>query len=154
MRRLNQINGLKSFYVGLIYVAIGSVAFFWAHKYEIGSATRMGPGYFPALLGIILVGLGSLSIINGYRATSPDPIPKHKLEPFFLILASIISFALLIERTGLIVAIFVSVFLVCFRRALTNPIEVFLTFAALAAFSGLVFVYLFGMAIPLFWWSN
>jgi len=153
VHRIRQINGVKEFYAGLIFIMIGIVAFVWAQEYEIGSATQMGAGYFPSVLGIVLVGLGAMSVVHGYRLKIPDPIPKHKLEPLFLILASIISFALLIDRTGLIVAIFVSVFLACFRRALTNPIEVFLTFVALAAFSAVVFVHLFGMIIPLFWWD-
>ncbi|MGD9741024.1 MAG: tripartite tricarboxylate transporter TctB family protein [Dongiaceae bacterium] len=154
LRRISQINGTKDFYAGLIYIAIGMVAFVWAHQYDVGSTTRMGPGFFPALLGLVLMGLGIASVIKGYWSRIPDPIPKYRLEPFFLILASIISFALLIDRAGLVVAIFVSVFIACFRRVLTNPLEVFLTFVALASFSGLVFIHLFGMVIPLFWWSR
>jgi Tripartite tricarboxylate transporter TctB family len=154
LRRISQINGTKDFYAGLIFIAIGGVAFVWAHQYDIGSATRMGPGFFPALLGLVLVGLGIASVAKGYLSQTPDPVPKYKLEPFFLILVSIISFAFLIDRAGLVVAIFVSVFIACFRRALTNPLEVFLSFAVLALFSGLVFIHLFGMVIPLFWWSR
>lgn len=153
LRRIQEAKGVKSLYVGLIYIVVGVVAFFWSRTYEIGTAFRMGPGYFPAMLGLILLGLGVISVVNGYRAQTPDPITKHRLEPFFLILASIVSFALLIERTGLIVAIFVSVLLCCARRAVTHPLEVFLTFVALAGFSALVFVHLFGMHLPLFWWN-
>ncbi len=154
LRRISQIKGTKDLYAGLIYVAIGVVAFVWAHQYDIGSATRMGPGFFPALLGLALIGLGIASVVKGYWSQTLDPIPKYRLEPFFLILASIISFAVLIDRVGLVVAIFVSVFIACFRRVLTNPLEVFLTFVVLAAFSGLVFIHLFGMVIPLFWWTR
>ena len=151
--RITQIRGVKSFYAGLIYVVLGGVAFVWSHDYEIGDATHMGPGYFPALLGICLVGIGLISVVNGYRSKAIDPISKHKLEPLILVLASIVSFSVLIESAGLVVAIFVSVLLVCFRRALTNPLEVFLTFLVLVVFSAVVFVHFFGMVIPLFWWD-
>jgi putative tricarboxylic transport membrane protein len=153
-RRTVQINRPKDLYAGLIYIVVGVVTFIGAHQYEMGSAFHMGPGYFPALLGVVLVGLGVGAIVKGYRSTTSDPIVTHRLEPLLLVLASIVSFAFLIERTGLVLAIFVSVFLVCLRRAVTNPLEVFLTFALLALFCAVVFVYMFGMAIPLFWWSR
>ncbi len=151
--RVSQINGKKNFYAGLIYIAIGLLAFFWSQEYDIGTAAHMGPGYLPALLGLVLLAVGTISVIVGYRSRTPDPIQKYKLEPLFLILASIISFGLLIDRVGLIAAIFVAVFFACFRRLLTHPVEVFLTFAGLAVFCGVVFIYLFGMVIPLFAWN-
>ncbi len=67
---------------------------------------------------------------------------------------SIVSFGLLIDRAGLVVATFVCLFFACFRRVFTNPIEVFLTYSVLTIFNILVFIYAFGMTIPIFWWEN
>lgn len=150
----NKINGQKDFCAGIIYIVSGSIFYLLAQEYRMGSATNMGPGYFPAMLGILLVALGVGAVFQGIRAKEPDPIPTHKLEPLILILASIISFGLLIERAGLIIATFVCILLACFRRALTNPIEVFLTFAALTIFNYVVFIYAFDMVMPVFPWDN
>jgi hypothetical protein len=148
---LVKVNGRKDFGAGMIYVVSGIGLFLWSQSYEIGTATRMGPGYFPALLGIILTALGLGAIVKGIRATKLDPIPRHKLEPLFLMLASIVSFGLLIPRAGLVPATFVCLLLACLRRAITHPFEVFFTFAALSAFNLVVFVYALGMPLKLFW---
>jgi putative tricarboxylic transport membrane protein len=134
-------------------VVIGTTVFFMAQQYEVGRAVSMGPGYFPALCGIVLAALGLASIIVGLRTTVPDPIPTHSLEPLILITLSIVSFGLLIERAGLIVATFVCLFLACFRRVFTHPLEVFLTFVVLTAFNVVVFVYFFQMTVPVVWWN-
>ncbi|MEI9803418.1 MAG: tripartite tricarboxylate transporter TctB family protein [Pseudolabrys sp.] len=91
---------------------------------------------------------------EGLRAKVIDPIPSHKIEPLFLMILSIVSFGLLIDRAGLVVATFVCLFFACFRRVFTNPIEVFLTYSVLTIFNILVFIYAFGMTIPIFWWEN
>jgi len=154
MRVIGKINEPKKFYAGLIYLVSGTAIFFASQSYEIGTATHMGPGYFPILLGIILVGIGVGAIFQSIRATIYDPIPEHKLEPLFLILASIVSFGLLIERTGFVVATFVCLFFACFRRVFSHPIEFIVIFAMLTIFNVIVFVYALQLNIPLwpkFW---
>jgi hypothetical protein len=152
--RLHAINGAKDVLAGVIFIAIGVAVFFLAQQYEIGTATRMGPGYFPALLGIVLAGLGATTFIRGIRAAAPDPIPVHRLEPLVLIFAGILAFSLLIGRAGLVVAAAVLIALACFRRLLSNPAEVLLTYLVLVSFAAGVFIYWFGMPIPVFWWDH
>ncbi len=153
MWRRPRIVGAKDFYAGIIYLAVGLGAVLWSREYPLGNATQMGPGYFPQLLGIVLLLIGLACAVRGIRASAPDEVTPYRLEPFLLILASIVSFALLIDHAGLVATIFVSVLLACFRRAISHPVEVFLTFVVLAAFSSIVFVHLFGMRLPLFWWN-
>ena len=150
---ISRIKAPKNFFAGVIYLVAGATFFLWAQRYNIGTATRMGPGYFPAALGLTLAAFGVAAIVQGFLAQTPNPIGSIKIEPLLLILASVVSFAFLIERTGMVVATFVCVFLACFRRALTNPLEVFLLFAALATFNYLVFALAFGMNFPIVWWE-
>lgn len=149
-----RINGQKDVVAGACFAIVGVVLFFWSYEYQMGTALQMGPGYFPRLCAIMLFFLGVAAVVKGVLAKVPDPIPYHKVEPLFLILASIISFALLIERAGLVVATFVCLLFACFRRVLTNPIEVFLMFVALTVFNVAVFVYAFEITIPIFWWDK
>jgi len=144
------INAAKQFYAGLIYVCVGLAGFFLAQRYQMGTATRMGPGYFPALISLILAAIGCGSLLQGLTSKTSDPIPHHKIFPLFLVLGSVVAFALLIERAGLVVAISTSVFIACAPRLRTHPFEVFLTAAFLSAFCAIVFVYAFSMTIPLF----
>jgi hypothetical protein len=147
---LAKVNGQKDFVAGVIYVVSGVSLFLWSQSYDIGTATRMGPGYFPAVLGIVLASLGLGSIVKGFRASKPDLILKAKLEPLALILGSIVSFGVLISRAGLIPATFVCLLFACFRRTVTHPVELFLTFLLLSAFNVVVFVYALGLPLKLF----
>ena len=141
----------KDIYAGIVFFAIGATAFLSAQAYDVGAANRMGPGYLPASLGLVLIAIGVASFTNGLRAQRPDPIESHALEPFILIVASVIAFAVLIDRAGLVPALFALVLISCARRAITNPLEVLAIFVTLAAFCVFLFVYMLGMAIPLFW---
>lgn len=144
----------KEVIAGAVFTVVGVALFLGSQQYEIGTAVAMEPGYFPALCGIALVALGLAAVVKGLRAKVIDPIPSHKIEPLFLMILSIVSFGLLIDRAGLVVATFVCLFFACFRRVFTNPIEVFLTYSVLTIFNILVFIYAFGMTIPIFWWEN
>ena len=141
----------KDVYAGAIFVSIGVVAFAMAQQYEIGTASQMGPGYLPALVGIFLVVLGAFSLLNAVRHSVPDPIAKESLEPFVLVVASVVAFALLIDTAGLIVAMFALIFISCLRRVFSHPLEVLCTYLGLTAFSVGVFWYALSMPIPLWW---
>ena len=153
MIKIRQIKGLKDLLAGLIFMVIGVAAFFLAHDYDIGTPLNMGPGFFPALVGVLLVGLGLATVVVGLRRDKPDPFPKLSIEPLLLISAGGLSFSFLVDRAGLVVAIAALLFFGCFRRLLSNPIEVLVTYAVLTCFSVAVFIYGFGMAMPVFWRS-
>jgi len=141
----------KDVYAGAIFIGIGAVAFAMAQQYEIGTASHMGPGYLPALVGILLVVLGAFSLLNAVRLSVPDPIAKESLEPFVLVVSSVVAFALLIDSAGLIIAMFALVFISCLRRVFSHPFEVLCTYLGLTAFSVGVFWYALSMQIPLWW---
>jgi Tripartite tricarboxylate transporter TctB family len=143
----------KAFYAGLFFAAIGAAAFVLSHQYEIGAPLNMGPGFFPALVGIALAGLGGVSMVQGVRASIPNVVDQVRITPVLLVLAGVISFALLIERTGLLVALAALLGFSCFDRLKTRPLEILLVYLVLAAFSAGLFVYGFRMSIRLVWWQ-
>ena len=149
-----KINRPKDLLAGVLYIVGGATTFKWAQKYEIGTATRMGPGYFPALLGLALILFGIAATVKGLVSKQPEPLVEHKVGPLVLMTASVISFGLLIERTGLVVATFACLFFACFRRLRTHPLEVLLLFLGVTIFNVVVFVDLIGMQIPVFWWDQ
>ena len=69
------INAPKDILAGLIFIAFGAGTFVLAHDYEIGTAVQMGPGYFPAAIGLVLAAIGVAAIVAGHQ--SQDPRSDH-----------------------------------------------------------------------------
>jgi Tripartite tricarboxylate transporter TctB family len=152
MSMLGRVNAPKDILAGLIFVAFGLGTFALARGYEIGTAVKMGPGYFPAAMGLVLAVIGLAAIVRGILSKAPDPITPHRLEPLALIFAGILAFSFLIERAGLVIAAAALIGIACLRRLRTNPLEVLIIYLVLTGFSALVFVEWFDMRLPLFWW--
>lgn len=150
---LTRIKGPKDFLAGAIFLAAGATFFLWSRDYQIGTANRMGPGYFPMLLGIALCLFGLGSIIKGLLTRTSDPLPNHKFLPLVFMVAAVVSFGLLLQRAGFVVASFVCLALVCYQRLFTKPLEVLFLFVGLMLFSYIVFIYFFEMTMPFFWWK-
>ena len=75
-----------------------------ASGYSLGSAGRMGPGYFPLLLGGVLAVLG-LVLIGRSMALDGGPLPRFHLRPLLVIAVAVCMFGALIEPLGLVIAL-------------------------------------------------
>jgi hypothetical protein len=150
---IGRLNAPKDLLAGAIFVAFGTATFFVARGYEIGTAVHMGPGYFPAAVGLVLMAIGVAAIIRGAISKTPDPISPHRLLPLVLIFAGVLAFSLLIERAGLVVASAALIGLACFERLRSKPLEVLIIYVTLTVFSAVVFVKLLGLQLPLFPWG-
>ncbi|MWB79180.1 tripartite tricarboxylate transporter TctB family protein [Pseudooceanicola sp. 216_PA32_1] len=103
---------------GLLLFLIGAAFAYRAVSYGVGSAARMGPGYFPIMLGIALMCVGGAIGIGGLRrASAPLIIPWREL---ILIVLSVASFAICIGRFGLFPALVASGLLACLADKDTN----------------------------------
>ena len=100
---MKQVHNRQDLLAGLLFVAIGIAALVLSFSYEIGTAARMGPGYFPRALGVLLLVLGAMLSLRGFRSTM-DVQPQWWLRPLFTILAGVGIFCLLAPRLGLVVA--------------------------------------------------
>ena len=140
---------------GALMIAIGAAAALKASSYPIGTLSRMGPGYFPIALGIILA-LAGLAIVVSAQFTRYEGDVKA-LPPewrgWFCIGASIVAFVVLGKYGGLVPATFAIVFL----SALADRDNTILHAAVLAAASVSICVALFWWALqlqfPLFQWG-
>ena len=143
-----RIRSQKDFWCGVLFFAIGIAFMLIARNYRFGTAARMGPGFFPAMLGGLLAVLGlTLSIPALVR--DGDPFPRLHLRPLLTVLIGIIIFALTLQPLGFVLsaAIFV---LVC---GLADPELRFVESAGLAvllvAFCVGVFVAVLGLPLNL-----
>ena len=90
-------------WAGLVFLAIGIAALSIGREYDPGTATSMGPGYFPNLLSYLLCGLGAVIAIRGLIAEG-DMVSGLAARPF-LVLTAVALFALLVTSAGMVVAI-------------------------------------------------
>jgi putative tricarboxylic transport membrane protein len=131
---------------GLLVFAGGCAVAIGATSYPIGELTRMGPGYFPMVVGIALAILG-LGLVLVSRTTATR-LPRLRLKPAFAVFAGLIFWALTIERFGLVPSILGLVILVSLAQERLNLGMIAATAAFLIAFSIGVFIYALAIPIP------
>ena len=91
-----------------MFAAIGAAILWVGADYPLGVPSRIGPGYVPWLLGILLAGIGLFLIVRSWWTTEAvDPVIAWR--PLLFILAAVVAFALVFEASGLVPAILVSV---------------------------------------------
>ena len=101
-----KIKSQKDFFSGLMFMAVGT-AFGWgATNYSLGTGARMGPGYFPLLLGILLAVLGVLILFKSLvvETEGGDKISKLAWKPLFFIIGANLLFGVMLgglPRIGL-----------------------------------------------------
>lgn len=98
------IRAPKDFWTGAIYVALGSAALFIGQAYKLGTAGRMGPGYFPQSLAALLILLGMFSLVRSFVSTG-EGISPIAWKPMFLVLLATALFGILLPRAGVVVAL-------------------------------------------------
>jgi hypothetical protein len=152
------IKSQKDFFSGLMFTLVGA-AFAWgATSYNIGTGARMGPGYFPLLLGIFLAVLGGFitfySLIE--HTEDGDPVGAFAWKPVVYILGANIVFGILlaglprfgIPPMGLIAAIYALVIIAGKAGDTFSLKESLLLATALSVGSYLAFIMLLKLQMP------
>ena len=93
----------QDFYAGLLFIIIGVTALIVAQDYQVGTARRMGPGYFPTILGVGLALVGVATCIRGLCGGGEE-IDSLAIRPMMFVLLSVVAFGVLLERGGLVLA--------------------------------------------------
>ena len=143
----------KDFNAGLMFVGIGAFFALFATNYPMGTAVRMGPAYFPTMLGWLLVGLGVIVFLRSFFLHSEEPPSKTHWRQLGWILGSVFVFGFLLDKGGLVVASF-ALMLICalggwdfrWKEQLVNAV-------AMTAVNVAVFNYGLGLPFKLFPWS-
>lgn len=111
-----KIKSQKDFFAGVMFTVVG-LAFAWgATTYNVGTGARMGPGYFPLMLGIVMAVIGVIIMFTGLtvETATGDPIGKWAWKQVVFILGANLAFGILlgglpsfgIPAMGLIIAIY------------------------------------------------
>ena len=141
---------LKDILAGGIFVVLGAAFAIISLSYEIGSPGAMGPGYFPLVLGIVLVGLGILVIVKGFIAGEGEPIGDVEWRAVILIGVALLFFGITIRGLGVVGALFGTSLLAALARSQTSIREALIIAVALTALSVVIFVVALQLRLPLF----
>jgi hypothetical protein len=144
------IRNQKDFWAGLMFAAFGVFFSGFGTQYTFGTGARMGPGYFPTVLGVILIVLG---VVIALTALSPkaeeNKVAKFSWSTIILILGSVVLFGLMLTRLGLILSLITVVLVSSYashefgwKAAIINTI-------VLVALCLFVFVYALSLQFPL-----
>lgn len=158
-----KIGHAKDFWSGIMFLAIGAAFAIVARGvtlgdwvplagYSMGTPARMGPAFFPFWLGLILMLLGVIIAVTGYRAKGgPDAVfPKFHWIPILYVLGSVILFGLILKPLGMLLSGIILVFVSSYG----NPERVSIRATAflavgLVTFCALSFVWGLKLPIPL-----
>ena len=153
-----KIKSQKDFFSGLMFTVVGASFAYGATNYSIGSGGRMGPGYFPLLLGVILAILGSAIMFKALVVETQDgeKIGKWAWKPLFFIITANLLFGVLlgglpsmgIPAMGLIAAIFGVTLVASLAGDTFNLKEVLILSVVLSIGSYLAFIVLLKLQFP------
>ena len=103
-----KVKNVCDLYGGLVIALVGVTAMIASREYSMGTATQMGPGYFPFYLGAIAVLIGAAISATSFY-TDGEAIEKISLRPLIMMSAAFFSFALLVDTAGFVIALLATV---------------------------------------------
>ena len=142
----------KDFLSGLLFVAFGVWGVALSLGWRMGTASRMGPGYFPQILSWGIIALGVILIVRSLMAGYKDRVEPGKLRPFALILLAIVVFGMLAERLGMVFSLLIMIALGGAACMDSRWKEVVISAIVLTAFAVGVFKY--GLELPIPVWPR
>ena len=152
------IKSQKDFFSGLMFMGVG-VAFAWgATTYNVGEGARMGPGYFPLMLGVLMAVLGAAITFKALvvETVGGDKMGKWAFKPLVLIIAANLVFGVLlgglpslgIPAMGLIIGIYALTFIASMAEAGWKVKNTFILATVLAIGSYLAFIVALKLQFP------
>jgi hypothetical protein len=140
---------LKDILAGAIFIALGLAFALGALAYEVGDPLRMGPGYMPLALGILLAGLGVAVIVKGFLAGEAEAIGGAEWRAIVLIVTALLFFGLTVRGLGVAGALLGTTLLASLARARTPLVEVAVISIGLTVLSVVLFIYVLQLRLPL-----
>ena len=144
---MSRVKDQRDFWSGILFIAFGCAGLWIGRNYPVGTLVRMGPGFFPLVMCLALVGIGGLVLARSL-VVAGEPLERTAVWPQLLILAAIVAFGLLIERIGLAVAVMAVAVVSGIAAQGLRWFELIALALAMSAISVALFVYLLGQPIP------
>ncbi|MBL8584249.1 MAG: tripartite tricarboxylate transporter TctB family protein [Rhizobiaceae bacterium] len=129
---------------GAIFIAFGAFFALQSLGLEIGTAFRMGPGYFPLVLACVLALLGLIILIQAFRVAG-EPIGPIAWRGMFFILPAPLFFGLTVRGLGFVPSLFFTTLIACFASRRMGPMMALALSIGVTLFSVAVFSYTLGL---------
>jgi hypothetical protein len=142
------ISSAKDFWTGLIYIFFGLSAVLIATDYGMGTALRMGPGYFPTVLGALLTLIGIIALVRSFIEPG-GPIGRFAFKGLLLVVGSTLMFGLIVREAGLAIALPMFVIMSAYASVHFRWGPSVVLAAGLTLFCVLVFLKGLGVPLPI-----
>ena len=146
-----KIKGQEDFWAGVMFMSFGALAIYLAQDYPFGSTSRMGPGYFPTWLGIIMLVLGVAIAASGLRVAGPT-VGKFAIKAMVLMGLGFVVFGWSIDHIGFVPAMAALIFLGAASGHEFRFKEVSIMTVVLIIGCWALFIKGLELPFPLFWW--
>jgi len=146
-----KIKNQEDFWAGIMFAGFGALAIWLSTDYPLGTAARMGPGYFPTYLGGIMLLLGAIVALMALK-TEGAKITPFAWKPMIMLSLGFAIFGWGVDHIGFIPALFGLTVVTCAAGQTFKIVEVLILSAALIAGAVGIFIYGIELPFPLFWW--
>lgn len=145
-----RIKNQQDFWSGIMFVLVGAGFALGATEYSMGTAARMGPGYFPFWLGTCLAALGAFVALGAVsKKAEYTRIEKFDWSIVLILLGSVALCGLLMDYLGVYISVFLLVFLSSFASHVFNWKVAAINGLCLVVFVWLAFIKGLGLIFPL-----
>lgn len=140
---------------GFMFISFAVWGFVASLELDAGTSVSMGPGYFPRLISGVLLALGIAIAGAGFVSAAAPVVEDWSIRPLLLVSVAALSFALLLQRAGIVVAITVTVIVGSLAGERLRPFDLLLLVGSLIFASIALFVWGIGIPLPI-WptWQN
>lgn len=106
-----RIRNHRDFWAGVMFIAFGLGFVVFSQAYPFGTTAKMGPAYFPTVLGLLLALLGAIIAAGSMPASATETrVARFGYREIFLVLLAVALFAFMLPRLGLVLAVFTLIF--------------------------------------------
>lgn len=134
---------------GLTFIALGGFFVYQCLNLELGTAFRMGPGYFPLILAVILTMLGIVVLVQSARVKG-EPMGPLAFRGMLFILPAPVFFGLTVRGLGFVPSLFFTALIAAFASQRMKPGMALILALAITIFSAVVFSYALGLPFERF----
>jgi hypothetical protein len=142
------IRSTKDFWTGLIYLSFGVSAILIARDYSLGTGGKMGPAYFPTILGGLLVVIGAIAVIRSFVVPGA-PIGAFAFKGLILVTVAVLVFGFVVRGAGLVVALPLLIIISAVASSRFRWRPTLIMVAGLTIFCVLVFIKGLGIPLPI-----
>lgn len=145
-----KIKNEQNFWSGLMFFGLGLAFAVLAQNYDMGTAQRMGPAYFPTVLGglLALIGLAVTVSALGAEKQEDAKVEKFHFDAMGWVLGSVVAFALLLRPAGLVLSLLALILISGFGSHDRNFRQLVIMAIGLVVLVLAVFIYALGLTIP------